>query len=65
MSADMRIPVTGYCPTQGKEFTAFGNYVSDGDGHFLLGTIFCPYLEQANKCKENTCPLREKMKKTI
>lgn len=60
-----RMPITGYCPTQGKQFTVYGNYISDGFGGYALGTISCPYKELANPCSENPCPLRSALKENI
>lgn len=65
MKPDRQEPITGYCPTQGIEFTVYGNYFYDGFGGYVLGTISCPYKNCANPCSKNPCPLRSGLKENI
>ena len=65
MKSDKQVPTTGYCPTQNKEFTVYGNYINDGFGGYTLGTITCPYKKLAKVCKQNPCPLRFNLPKNI
>lgn len=61
-----RIPATGYCPVQKKDnYTVYGNYISDGFGGYVLGTIYCPYKAFSQSCNENPCPIRSKLPKNI
>lgn len=60
-----RVPITDYCPTQKCNYTAYGNYKNDGFGEYALGTIYCPFMEQGNKCSEKPCPLRSKLPEHI
>lgn len=65
MSVSANRSATGFCPTQGKTETVYGNYIDDGFGGYALGTISCPYKNLAKECKENPCPLRKLFPETI
>ncbi|MEE1517283.1 MAG: hypothetical protein UF228_06765 [Lachnospiraceae bacterium] len=52
--------VTGYCPTQNKDYSIYVTYVdmSTLSGKcYERGTADCPYNRSGNRCKLEKCPI--------
>ncbi|WP_147403681.1 hypothetical protein [Roseburia sp. AM59-24XD] len=53
--------VSGYCPTQGKNYSIDVSYIdaSTFDGkQFIKGQAYCNYTAQCNPCnRSNDCPI--------
>lgn len=62
---DKQVKASGFCETQGKEVSVYGNYVSDGFGGYALGTISCVHKNAGGKCDKTPCPLRSLFAKNI
>ena len=53
--------ISGYCPTQNKQYSISVRYIEDsdleGNRTYIKGLASCEYLRNGNQCSFNECPL--------